>query len=174
MSNILQKEGVRVDDILLLSTGGTFNKVYNRISGELEIDTSFLALQTIQKSWLSNYPIDTIINKDSLDFTPKDREDLKNYIINSPYTKIVVIHGTDTIHLSAKVVAQALKNKTILFTGAMVPFSIDPIEATANLASAIGFLHATKEPGVSIALNGKIAQYTKIRKNRVEGYFEYT
>ena len=159
--------------ILLLSTGGTFNKVYNRINGELEIDNKASAIQLIQKKWLSNYPYDTIINKDSLEFTSKDREILKNYIINSPYSKIIVIHGTDTMHLSAQVVAEANSDKCIIFTGAMVPFSIDPIEATANLSSAIGYLHALHTPSLSIALNGKIAEYSHIQKNRKEGYFEY-
>ena len=160
-------------EILLLSTGGTFNKIYNRINGALEIDKSASALSTIQEKWLSNYPVDTIIHKDSLDFTPEDREQLKRYILNAPYSKIVVIHGTDTMHLSAEVVAKALSDKTIIFTGAMVPFSIDPIEATANLASAIGFLHATNNASVYIALNGRVAEYSEIKKNREEGYFDY-
>ena len=162
-----------MNTILLLSTGGTFNKIYNRINGELEIDSKALAIQFIQEKWLSNYPYETIINKDSLEFTSEDREVLKNYLLNSPYTKIVVIHGTDTMHLSAQTVAKANRNKSIVFTGAMVPFSIDPIEAAANLSSAIGYLHALDTPSVSIALNGRVAEYTQIQKNRKEGFFEY-
>ena len=162
-----------MNSILLLSTGGTFNKIYNRVNGKLEIDKNRSALQKIQEKWLSRYPMDAIIHKDSLDFTQEDREHLRSYILHSPYSKIVVIHGTDTLHLSAEVVAKKITDKSIIFTGAMVPFSIDPIEATANLASAIGFLHATNKPSVFIALNGRVAEYSKIKKNREEGYFEY-
>ena len=162
-----------MNTVLLLSTGGTFNKIYNRINGKLEIDPKASAIQLIQEKWLSSYPYETIINKDSLEFTSNDREALKNYILNSVYTKIVVIHGTDTIHLSAQAVAEANRDKSIIFTGAMVPFSIDPIEAAANLGSAIGYLQAIDTPAVFIALNGRIAKYSQIQKNKKMGFFEY-
>ena len=64
--------------------------------------------------------------------------------------------------------------KSILFTGAMVPFSIDPIEATANLASAIGFIHGVDRYGVYISMNGRIESYNNIKKNRTKGFFELT
>jgi len=159
--------------ILILSTGGTFNKIYNRVTGKLEIDKDANALQMIQEQWLSHYPFDTLIHKDSLDFTSQDRKELKNYIKESPFSKIVIIHGTDTMHLSAQTIAKANYDKTIIFTGAMVPFSINPIEATANLASAIGFLHSTHNASVFIALNGRVGEYTQVLKNREAGYFEY-
>lgn len=163
-----------MDSILLISTGGTFNKIYNPLNGELEIDSKSLATQKILKHWLCSYPIKTIIHKDSLDFTPNDREELKNYIIQSNYKKIVIIHGTDTMHLSAKVVANTNLQKQIVFTGAMVPFSINPIEATANLAAAIGFLQSTNTLGTYICMNGKVDEYFKIQKDRKLGLFVKT
>ncbi len=159
---------------LLLSTGGTFNKIYNPINGSLEIDSTCKAIESIQKSWLSNYPCDSIINKDSLKFNNNDRENLLKFIQNAQYKRIVIIHGTDTMHLSAQILAKANLEKSILFTGAMVPFSIDPIEATANLASAIGFIHGLNKHGVYIAMNGRVESYNNIKKNRTKGFFELT
>ena len=76
-----------MENTIIISTGGTFNKIYNKITGNLEIDTSNLALKTIQDRWLSNYKFINIINKDSLDFTPKDREELLNKIKELNYKK---------------------------------------------------------------------------------------
>lgn len=161
-----------MNSILILSTGGTFNKVYNRKTGKLDIDPSFKAFESIQNAWLSNFHFDSIIHKDSLEFTDSDREILKRYLTQSSYEKIVVVHGTDTIDKSAKVIADANIKKQILFTGAMVPFSINPIEATANLASAVGFLYANTQTGLFISMNGIIGSYKKVVKNREAGYFE--
>jgi L-asparaginase len=158
-------------DILIISTGGTFNKVYNRFSGELEIDGQNSALKTLEQSWLTKLNYKSIINKDSLDFTDRDREILANFIKNSNFSKIVVIHGTDTIDLSADRVAKLNLNKSIIFTGAMVPFSIDPIEATANLAQALGFIKLSQN-GVYISLNGVVERYNLIYKDRSQGKFK--
>jgi len=160
-----------MEDTIIISTGGTFNKIYNKITGELEIDTSNLALKTIQDRWLSNYKFINIINKDSLDFTPKDREELLNKIKELDYKKIVIIHGTDTIDITAKYLDSAKLEKTIVLTGAMVPFSIDPIEATANLSFAIGYANIAQN-GVYIAINGVANSYKKVVKNRELGKFE--
>lgn len=161
-----------MNSILILSTGGTFNKVYNRKTGRLDIDPSFKAFQTIQESWLSNFNFDSIIHKDSLEFTDKDRETLKSYLQTTSFKKIAVVHGTDTIDKSAKFIADANLEKQIVFTGAMVPFSINPLEATANLASAIGFLYGSSTNSVSIAINGRVNNFDKVVKNREAGYFE--
>jgi len=160
-----------MEDTIIISTGGTFNKIYNKITGELEIDTSNLALKTIQDRWLSNYKFINIINKDSLDFTPKDREELLNKIKELDYKKIVIIHGTDTIDITAKYLDNAKLKKSIVLTGAMVPFSIDSIEATANLSLAIGYANIAQN-GVYIAINGIANSYKKVVKNRELGKFE--
>ncbi len=160
-----------MNSILILSTGGTFNKIYNPKNGKLEIDKSNQALKSIEKKWLTKLNYDSIIHKDSLDFTDEDRELLAHYIKDSDYNKIVVIHGTDTIDLSSKVIDSKNLNKSIVFTGAMVPFSIDPIEATANLSLAIGFCN-NADVGTYIAMNGLVASYDKVIKNRDIGKFE--
>jgi len=89
-------------DLLIINTGGTFNKIYNKNSGELEIDRLNSALKNIEKSWLCKLNYISIINKDSLEFTQEDRDLLANEIVSSNYSKIVVIHGTDTIDIRYK------------------------------------------------------------------------
>jgi len=160
-----------MDNILIISTGGTFNKQYNKLTGNLNIDKSQKALKKILNKWNCKFKYIGIINKDSLDFTKKDRKKLLKIINNAKEKKIVVIHGTDTIDKSAKFIAKANLNKAIVFTGAMVPFSIDQIEATANLASSIGYAKLANN-GVYISLNGVIDTYQKVKKNRDIGKFE--
>jgi len=155
---------------LIISTGGTFNKVYNKVTGNLDIDKSSSAIEKIANKWLTKLEFINIIGKDSLDFTNEDRELLLNTIKSSNAKKIVVIHGTDTIDLSSEYIAKNVSNKTIIFTGAMVPFSIDPIEATANLAFALGAI-TFLDNGIYIAINNKIVLHNKIKKDKTKGEF---
>ncbi len=157
-------------NILIINSGGTFNKIYNRVSGNLEIDKNSLALKEIEQKWLTKLNFINIINKDSLDFLQEDRELLARSIKYSPKNKIVVIHGTDTIDISAKYVDSLKLDKVVVFTGAMVPFSINPIEATANLALALAYAKFASN-GVYIALNGIIDNYKKVIKDKSKGKF---
>jgi len=158
--------------ILIISTGGTFNKIYNPITGNLDIDINSNALKKIAKRWLTNFEIINIIGKDSLDMTDNDREELVKLIKNMNYQNIIIVHGTDTIDKTAKYLENAKLNKKIILTGAMTPFSIDPIEATANLASAYGYQKSLKENGIYISMNGELDIYNKVIKNREKGHFE--
>ena len=157
--------------ILIISTGGTFNKHYNPINGTLEIDKFSLALQQIASKWLCEFEILNIIGKDSLEMTNQDRLELLSTIHQSNYDKIMIVHGTDTMEITAEYLAASTLQKSIILTGAMVPYSIDPVEATANLASAYGYLNALEKKGVFIAMNGVIESYEKVKKNRKEGKF---
>ena len=157
--------------ILIISTGGTFNKVYNSKTGALDIDKSSKALKSITSKWLTEFEILNIIDKDSLEMTNHDRLELLSTLHQSNYDKIIIVHGTDTIDITAEYLADAELEKSIVLTGAMVPYSIDPVEATANLASAYGYLNALEKEGVYIAMNGVIDLYDKVKKNRKEGRF---
>jgi len=161
-----------MNKILIISTGGTFNKVYNPITGQLDIDKSSNALKKIAQKWLSNFEIINIIGKDSLDMTDKDRNKLLKLIKDTDYQDIIIIHGTDTMDKTAQYLNEAKLEKKIILTGAMTPFSIDPIEATANLASAYGYQKSLKENGIYISMNGEIDIYNKVKKNREKGLFE--
>ena len=157
--------------ILILNTGGTFNKIYNPIYGSLEIDKTFNALEDIANKWLCNFKILNIIGKDSLEMTNQDRLELLATINQSKHSHIIVVHGTDTMDLSATCLAEAELEKYVVFTGAMLPYSIDPVEATANLASAYGYLQALNSYGIYIAMNGTIGSYDKVVKDRINGCF---
>ena len=157
--------------ILLLNTGGTFNKIYEPISGELVVDDNASALHSIAKKWQCDLDIVSIINKDSLYINTQDRIEMLSMIIQSEYNNIIIIHGTDTMELSAEYIADAEVEKKIVFTGAMVPYSIDATEATANLAMAYGFLQKCEQNGVYISMNGLLKSYDDITKDRDKGVF---
>jgi len=157
--------------ILIINTGGTFNKTYDPLNGTLLIDKTSKALEDIASKWLCEFEIINIIGKDSLDITNHDRLELLATISHSTHQHIIIIHGTDTMHVTAEYLADGELEKSIVLTGAMVPYSIDPVEASANLCSAYGYLNALKEEGIYIAMNGMIGEYTEIKKDRIKGRF---
>jgi L-asparaginase len=158
--------------MLILNTGGTFNKRYNPISGELEVPYDNLAVEKILATFSSTVEVAGVIYKDSLDMDANDRKMMAQIISASQERFFVVIHGTDTMHLSALFLDAVLEDKVVVFTGAMVPFEIDPVEATANLAMALGFAKAQNAPGVYICMQGLVAVHDRIVKNRALGKFE--
>ena len=156
---------------LIISTGGTFNKVYNPLNGELVIDEESKAVKEIASKWLYEFEIINIIGKDSLQISNQDRLLLLATINQSNHNDIIVIHGTDTMKITAEYLADADIDKRIILTGAMVPYSIDPVEATANLASAFGYLQTLNDDGIYIAMHGLFDTYDKIEKDRKNGKF---
>lgn len=158
--------------MLIFNTGGTFNKRYNPLSGELFVPQDSHAVEKILESLVVPVEVKGLIYKDSLEMDDDDRALLAQMIAKSDEKVIIVVHGTDTMDLSAEVIAKLELKKTVVFTGAMVPFSIDPIEATANMAMAIGFALRSCS-GVYIVMQGVCGQYNYVRKNRECGKFEY-
>ena len=158
--------------ITVLNTGGTFNKRYNPILGKLEVPSDNIALDKIIKSCFNiEFDIRNIVSKDSLDFTQEDRETILENIINSENDKIIIIHGTDTVDLTAKFIEDKIENKKVVFTGAMVPMSIDEVEATMNFSQAIGFLNAPIENGIYLSMHGSVIEHSKLKKDRSVGQF---
>ncbi len=159
--------------LVILNTGGTFNKRYDPIEGKLFVPEENEAIERITASMAHNLAliVDGLIYKDSLDMNEADRMELCDAIDSVETSAVVVVHGTDTMHQSAQAAAKRVRNKRIIFTGAMIPFSIDPVEATANLALAIAAARQA-EPGVFIAMHGLVLPYDRIVKNREAGRFE--
>lgn len=158
--------------MLILNTGGTFNKRYNPLTGELFVPSDNGAVEAILQSLVIEIDVQGILYKDSLEMDDTDRALLADTIAKSDEKVIIVVHGTDTMELSAEAIARLALQKTVVFTGAMIPFGIDPIEATANLAMAIGFASRSCS-GVYIVMQGICGQYNYVRKNRECGKFEY-
>jgi L-asparaginase len=164
-----------LNNITILNTGGTFNKVYDPILGKLTVPKHNNAIKTIFNNFMKSNtkPIfKGVLFKDSLDITNKDRKKIISKINKIKSNQIIIIHGTDTIDLTAKYIQKRVNNKIIILTGAMQPFSIEPIEATANLISAYGFIQNCKKNGVYIAMNGYIKPFKKIAKNKDIGVFQ--
>ena len=158
--------------ITVLNTGGTFNTRYNPILGQLEVPTDNIALDKIVKSCFNvEFEIKNIVSKDSLDFTQEDRETILENIKNSASDKIIIIHGTDTVDLTAKFIEDKIQDKKVVFTGAMVPMSIDEVEATMNFSQAIGFLNAPIENGIYLSMHGSVIEHSKLKKDRSVGQF---
>ena len=158
--------------ITVINTGGTFNNRYNPLSGELEVPKDSLALdEIISYCYNIDFDVLNVISKDSLDMSDADREFIVKTIKNCKNENIIIVHGTDTIDLTASFIDENIKDKTIVLTGAMLPISINKIEATLNFASAIGFLNANIENGIYISMHGSVKNYKKLIKNREIGQF---
>lgn len=159
--------------ILILNTGGTFNKVYNPLAATLDVaQNNKIIKNIIELSKIKNIKIEGILFKDSLEITTKNRETLAKYIKNSEFKKIIIVHGTDTIDQTAKYLDQYIKDKTIILTAAMKPYSIEKVEATANLMIAYGNILQKTKKGIFISMHGMVKKYNKIKKNRTLGIFE--
>ena len=158
--------------VLIINTGGTFNKVYHPINGELEVDSNGKAIREIMSKWQCEFEVIEIIGKDSLEMTGQDRLELLATISQSQASQIIVIHGTDTMNITAEYLHDAELEKSIILTGAMIPYSIDPVEATANFSSAYGYISAGYKRGVFIAMHGIIDTFDKVTKDRSAGRFK--
>ena len=158
--------------MLILNCGGTFNKQYNKLNGELEIPFDNKVLDTILHSVKYQYKVAGVCYKDSLDMNENDRETIANIIQNSDEDKFIIIHGTDTMDKTAEFLDEIFDNRTIVLTGAMKPFEIDNIEATLNIGISLGFMESFPEKGVYICMNGFIKERNKLKKNKALGKFE--
>lgn len=158
--------------MLIINTGGTFNKRYDPIKGELFVPQDNRAIEAICTSLVMDISLQGILYKDSLEMDDNDRSVLAKTIAQSDEQIIIVVHGTDTMDLSARYVANLALEKVIVFTGAMIPFSIDPLEATANFSMAMGYAQNASN-GVYIVMQGVMGRYDSVKKNKFAGKFEY-
>ncbi len=162
-----------MQEILIVNTGGTFNKRYNPLKGELQVPNDSLALEGVLKYFYNlKYKIVNIIHKDSLDMNDDDRQELISVIRSAKHRKILIIHGTDTMDKTAKFLEDRVSDRCIILTGAMVPYSIDFVEATANISTAIGYILNCHKSGIYIAMHGLVDFHNKIFKNRKIGIFQ--
>lgn len=157
--------------IRIIVTGGTFDKEYNEINGELFFKNSHVQnMLELGRSRL-DLNIRTLMMVDSCDMTKEDRYIIAKNCEKASEKKIIVTHGTDTMVETAKVLANSIKDKTIILTGAMIPYTFGSSDGLFNLGSAIAFVQ-TLPAGVYIAMNGKYFNWDNVRKNRKIGEFE--
>ena len=158
--------------MLILNTGGTFNKVYNAINGELEVPFDNNAVEEILKNYSLEYSIAGVIHKDSLDMNMDDRKLLASIIMESDEDTFIIIHGTDTLNITAEFLDEIFDDRKIILLGSMKPFLIDNVEASFNLGMALGFTQCNGVNGVYICMSGYIQPWNQIVKNRNLGKFE--
>ena len=158
--------------MLILNSGGTFNKRYNPINGELEVPYDNYAIDSILSSVEDNYNIAGVVYKDSLEIDINDRKMLTSIIMESKEDTFIVIHGTDTMKITAEFFNEIFDDRKIILVGAMQPFEIDKVESSFNLGMAIGFSKAVTKAGIYICMNGHVKLWNHIEKNKVLGKFE--
>mgnify|MGYP000288200220 CR=1 FL=1 len=158
--------------VTVINTGGTFNKRYNPIKGQLLVPTDNVALDKIIKSCHNvDVEIKNIVSKDSLDMNDDDRKLITQTIKKSDSENIIIIHGTDTVGLTSAFIEKEIDDKKIVFTGAMVPMSIDEVEATMNFSLALGFLSANIPSGIYLAMHGVVVNHKNLVKDKSVGKF---
>ena len=159
--------------VQIFITGGTFDKEYNFITGELYFKDTHLSAMFAQGRCTVDLDIKTLMMIDSLQMTNEDREIIIHNCKKTRHQNIVITHGTDTMVQTAKELAEAnLKGKTIVLTGAMIPIAFgSSSDGFFNLGSALAFAQALPE-GVYVVMNGRCFDWGNVRKNRKTGNFE--
>ena len=157
--------------ITVFVTGGTFDKEYNEISGELYFkDTHIREILELGRAQIE-VKIKKLMLVDSLNMANKDRRVVLENCVSAKDKKIVVTHGTDTMIKTAKFLAKEKLKKTIVLTGAMIPYKFGSSDGLFNLGSAFAFAQ-TLSNGVFIAMNGRFFDWDKVVKNKISGKFE--
>jgi L-asparaginase len=157
--------------IRVFVTGGTFDKDYNEIQGKLYFKDTHLPQMLGRARSRVDAEVRTIMMVDSLDMTDADRELIVKHCSNAEESRIVVTHGTDTMEVTARALGKAIRDKTIVITGAMIPYQFGSSDGLFNLGSALAFVQALP-PGVYVAMNGRCFPWDNVQKNRKTGEFE--
>jgi L-asparaginase len=157
--------------IRIFVTGGTFDKTYDEIRGQLAFrDTHLPEMLRLGRSRVA-VAIRTLMMIDSLDMTDADRQVIVRNCAQCDESLIVITHGTDTLVETAAAIAAGVTGKTIVLTGAMIPYAFGSSDGLFNLGSALSFVQVLP-PGVYIAMNGQHFAWDRVRKNRDTGAFE--
>ena len=158
--------------MLILNTGGTYNKRYNPLTGNMEVPYDNYALEKVLESVDQTYDMAGVLYKDSLDMDSEDRKMIANIIMHSTQKEFIVVHGTDTMHITAEFLSEIFDDRVIVLVGAMKPVEIDEVEGSFNLGMAMGFVQAKPKEGVYIAMSGFVKEWNKLQKNTIVGKFE--
>lgn len=163
-----------IERIRLLVTGGTIDKSYCPVEGQLSFSrTNVLAMLKQARVALPESQVQTLLLKDSLDLTDADREAIGQAAAAATENKIIITHGTDTMVQTAAHLAAGQLAKTIVLVGAMVPYTFSNSDGLFNLGLAFAAAQVLPE-GVYITMNGRIFPWNTVRKNQALGVFEST
>ncbi len=159
-----------MNKIAILTTGGTIDKVYFDAKSEYEVGPPNISVVLGELNLAVEYRVTSVIKKDSLEVTQSDREKILKIVKATPENKILITHGTDTMVETARIVSE-VKNKTIVFTGAMEPALFKTSDAVFNIGCALAAVQVLQE-GVYIVMNGTVFPHDNVRKNRRHNIFE--
>lgn len=157
--------------IRIFITGGTFDKEYNELSGELFFKDTHLPEMLQLARCKAEIETRTLMMIDSLYMTDGDRKVILENCLKAEEDQIIITHGTDTMVETGRVLGNAILDKTIVLTGAMIPYKFGSSDGLFNLGVALGTVQ-TLPAGVYIAMNGKVFPWDNVRKNRKSGEFE--
>ncbi len=149
--------------IRIFITGGTFDKEYNELTGQLFFKDSHLPEMLDLGRNLAPVDIRTLMMIDSLEMTDDDRSLIAEHCSKCKEDKIIITHGTDTIAETARILSEKIKNKTIVLTGAMIPYKFGSSDGLFNLGSALAFVQ-TLNMGVYVAMNGRYFHAENVKK----------
>jgi L-asparaginase len=155
----------------IIATGGTFDKHYDELTGTLGFADSHLPAALARTRMTVRVELEQLPLLDSLDMMDADRQRVLASCRVAAEPAIVIIHGTDTMRETAGVLGPAALGKTIVLTGAMIPYEIANSDALFNLGFASGVAQVLP-PGVYVAMNGQVFAWDKVTKNRAAGVFE--
>ena len=157
--------------IRIFVTGGTFDKTYDEIKGRLSFaETHLPEMLRLGRSRV-DVAVRTLMMIDSLEMTDTDRELIVRTCQQCDESCIVITHGTDTMVETAAALARGVSGKTVVLTGAMIPYAFGSSDGLFNLGSALSLVQVL-QPGIYIAMNGRHFQWNAVRKNRETGVFE--
>jgi L-asparaginase len=159
------------DRIQIFVTGGTFDKEYNELSGELFFQNTHIADMLRLGRCHLDVDIETLMMIDSLQMTDAHRQLILDRCAQAAAGRIVITHGTDTMEQTAAVLGPSITAKIVVLTGAMVPYTFGSSDGLFNLGTALAFVQ-TLAPGVYVAMNGRCFPWHSVRKNRELGVFE--
>ena len=157
--------------IQIFVTGGTFDKEYNELTGELFFKDTHVRDMLRLGRCRAAVEVETLMMIDSLQMTEEHRQLILRRCRECPHSHIVVTHGTDTMQDTAAVLGRGTADKTIVLTGAMVPYKFGSSDGMFNLGTALAFVQSLP-PGVYVAMNGRCFPWSAVRKNRQLGVFE--
>ncbi|MFN8295395.1 MAG: asparaginase domain-containing protein [Chitinophagales bacterium] len=157
--------------IRLFITGGTFDKEYNELNGKLFFEDTHLPEMLELGRCKLDVNIRTLMMIDSLEMSEDDRDIIAHNCMQCEENKIVITHGTDTMVETAKVLAGKISDKTIILTGAMIPYKFGSSDGLFNLGAALAFVQ-TLPSGIYISMNGKYFNWNNVKKNKELGLFE--
>ena len=162
---------MKSEPIRVFVTGGTFDKEYNELNGRLFFQNTHVPEMLRLGRCLLDVELGPLMMIDSLEMTDDDRRAIAAACRNAREAHIVITHGTDTMVETAAHLGREIQGKTIVLTGAMVPYKFGSSDGMFNLGSALAFVQ-TLPPGVYIAMNGRCFPWDRVRKNREQGIFE--